>query len=158
MYCPRSNGKQCTKMCWLSCLFFYIHCLSFLALLHAAAAAAKLLLLCLTLCDPIDISPPGSPTPGILQARILERVAISFSNTWKWKVKVKSLSCVQLFTTPWTAAHQAPPSMGFSRQEYWSGVPLPSPSSCYRRSKNKRFVSCMVFSWIVYFDLAGESF
>ena len=126
MYCPRSNGKQCTKMCWLSCLFFYIHCLSFLALLHAAAAAAKLLLLCLTLCNPIDISPPGSPTPGILQARILERVAISFSNTWKWKVKVKSLSCVQLFTTPWTAAHQAPPSMGFSRQEYWSGVPLPS--------------------------------
>ena len=82
-----------------------------------------------TLCDPIDSSPPGSPVPGILQARTLEWVAISFSNSWKWKVKVKSLSCVRLLGTPWTAAHQAPPSMGFSRQEYWSGVPLPSPNS-----------------------------
>ena len=91
----------------------------------AAAAAAKLLRLCLTLCDPIDGSPPGSPVPGILQARTLEWVAISFSNAWKWKVKVKSLSRVQLFPTPLTAAHQAPPSMGFSRQESWSGVPLP---------------------------------
>ena len=72
--------------------------------------------------------PPGFPVPGILQARTLERVAISFSNAGKWKVKVKSLSRVWLFATPWTAAHQAPPSMGFSRQEYWSGVPLPSPS------------------------------
>ena len=88
-----------------------------------AAAAAKSLQLCPTLCDPIDGSPPGSPIPGILQARVLEWVAISFSNAWKWKVKVKSLSCVRLFTTPWTAAYQAPPSMGFSRQEYWSGVP-----------------------------------
>ena len=77
------------------------------------------------LCDPIDSSPPGSPIPRILQARTLEWVAISFSNAWKWKVKVKSLSCVQLLETPWTAAHQAPPSMGFSRQKYWSGVPLP---------------------------------
>ena len=51
---------------------------------------------------------------------------ISFFNAWKWKVKVKSLSCVQLLATPWTAAYQAPPSMGFPRQEYWSGVPLPS--------------------------------
>jgi len=93
-----------------------------------AAAAAKSLQSCPTLCDPIDGSPPGSPVPGILQARTLEWVAISFSNAWKWKVKVKSLSRVQLFTTPWTAAHQAPPSMGFSRQEYWSGVPLPSPT------------------------------
>ena len=76
---------------------------------------------------PIDGSPPGSPIPGILQARTLEWVVISFSNAWKWKVKVKSLSCVRLFATPWTAAYQAPPSMGFSRQEYWSGVPLPSP-------------------------------
>ena len=92
-----------------------------------AAAAAKSLQLCLTLCDPIDSSPPGSPVPGILQARTLERVAISFSNAWKWKEKVKSLSCVWLLATPWTAAYQAPPSMGFSRQEYWSGVPLPSP-------------------------------
>ena len=65
---------------------------------------------------------------GILQARTLESVAISFSNAWKWKVKMKSLSHVWLLSTPWTAAYQAPPSMGFSRQEYWSGVPLPSPS------------------------------
>ena len=92
-----------------------------------AAAAAKSLQSCPTLCDPIDGSSPGSPVPGILQARTLEWVAISFSNAWKWKVKVKSLSRVRLFLTPWTAAHQAPPSMGFSRQEYWSGVPLPSP-------------------------------
>ena len=71
------------------------------------------------LCDPIDGSPPGSPIPGILQARTLEWAAISFSNAWQWKAKVKSLSRVWLFETPWTAAHQAPPSMGFSRQEYW---------------------------------------
>ena len=94
----------------------------------ATAAAAKSLQLCPTLCDPIDGSPPGSSVPGILQARTLEWVAISFSNTWKWKVKVKSLSCVRLLATPWTAAYQAPPSMGFSRQEYWSRVPLPSSS------------------------------
>ena len=82
---------------------------------------------CPTLCDPIDGSPPGSPIPGILQARTLEWVAISFSNAWKWKVKVKLLSRVWLLVTPRTAAHQAPLSMGFSRQECWSGVPLPSP-------------------------------
>jgi len=64
---------------------------------------------------PIDGSPPGSSIPGILQARTLEWVAISFSNVWKWKVKMKSLSCVWLFATPWTAAYQAPLSMGFSR-------------------------------------------
>ena len=92
-----------------------------------SAAAAKLLQSCLTLCDPIDSSPPGSPVPGILQARTLEWVAIPFSNAWKWKVKVKLLSRVRLFATPWTAAYQAPPSMGFSRQQYWSGVPSPSP-------------------------------
>ena len=92
----------------------------------AAAAAAKLLQSCPTLCDPTDGSPLGYPVPGILQARTLEWVAISFSNVWKWKVKVNSLSCVQLLATPWTAAHQASPSMGFSRQEYWSGVPVPS--------------------------------
>ena len=90
-----------------------------------AAAAAKSLQLCLTLCDPIDSSPPGSPVPGILQARTLEWGAIFFSNAWKWKVK--SLSHVWLLATPWTAAYQAPLSMGFSRQEYSSGVPLPSP-------------------------------
>ena len=93
----------------------------------AAAAAAKSLQSYLTLCDPIDGSPPGSPVPGILQARTLEWVAISFSNTWKWKVKAKSLSRVQLLATPCPAAYQAPLSMGFSRQEYWSEVPLPSP-------------------------------
>ena len=85
------------------------------------------------LCDPIDGSPSGSLVPGILQARILEWVAISFSNAWKWKVKVKSLSRVWLLTIPWTAAYQAPPSMGFSRQEYWSGLPLPflaGPPTC----------------------------
>ena len=92
-----------------------------------AAAAAKSLQSCPTLCDPIDSSPSGSPVPGTLQARILEWVAIFFSNAWKWKVKVKSLSRVRPSATPWTAAYQAPLSMGFSRQEYWSGVPLPSP-------------------------------
>ena len=94
-----------------------------------AAAAAKSLQSFLTLCDPIDCNPPGSPVPGILQARTLEWVAISFSNAWKWKVKVKSLSHVRLLATPWTAAYQAPLSMGFSRQEYWSGLPLPCPYS-----------------------------
>ena len=93
----------------------------------AAADAAKSLQLCPTLCSPIDGSPTGSSIPGILQARTLEWVAISFSNAWKWKVEVKLLSHVQLFATPWTAAYQAPPSMGVSRQEYWNGVPLPSP-------------------------------
>ena len=85
-------------------------------------AAAKSLQSCLSMCDPIDDSPPGSPIPGILQARTLEWVAIAFSNAWKWKVKVKSLSRVQLLATPWTAAYQTPLSMGFSRQDYWSGV------------------------------------
>ena len=94
--------------------------------LGAAAAAAKSLQSCPTLCDPIDGSPPGSPVPGILQARTLEWVAISFSSACKWKVKVKLLSRIRLVATPWTADYQAPLSMGFSRQEYWSGVPLPS--------------------------------
>ena len=93
----------------------------------AAATAAKSLQLCPTLCDPTEGSPPGSPVPGILQARTLEWVAISFSNARKWKVKVKMLSRIQLLATPWTAAYQAPLSMGFSRQECWSGLPLPSP-------------------------------
>ena len=98
------------------------------AWLSTAAAAAKSLQSCPTLCNPRDGSPPGSPVPGILQARTLEWVATSFSNAWKWKVKVKSLSRVRLLATSWTAAYQAPLSVGFSRQEYWSGVPLPSPS------------------------------
>ena len=105
---------------------FLLTYLGLLFELHAAAAA-KSLQSYPTLCDPIDGSPPGSPVPGTLQARTLEWVAISFSNGWNWKVKVKSLSRVRLFATPWTVAYQAPPSMGFYRQEYWSGVPLPSP-------------------------------
>ena len=64
------------------------------------------------------------PVPGSLQARTLEWVAISFSNAWKWKVKVKSLNRVRFLVTPRTAAYQVPPSMGFSKQEYWSGLPL----------------------------------
>ena len=95
-------------------------------LVHVLLKPAKSLQLCPTLCEPIDSSPPGSAVPGMLQARVLEWVAIAFSNAWRWKKKVKSLSCVQLLATPWTPAYQAPPSMGFSRQEYWSGVPLPS--------------------------------
>ena len=122
--------------------------------LPAAAAAAKSLQSCPTLCDPIDGSPPGSPVPGILRARTLEWVAISFSNAWKWKVKVKPLSHIPLFATPWTAAYQAPPPMGFSRQEYWSGVPLPSLPSNMQSS----FPQCsfeifselrrLLFGWI----------
>ena len=93
-----------------------------------AAAAAKSLQSCPTLCDPIDGNPPVSPVPGILQARTLEWVPTAFSSAGKGKAKGKLLSCVLLLATPWTAAHQALPSMGFSRQECWSGVPSPSPS------------------------------
>ena len=111
------------------------------------AAAAKSLQSCPTLCHPTDGSPPSSALPGILQVRTLQWVAISFSNAWKWKVKVKSLSRVWLFTTPWTEAYHAPPSMGFSRQGYWSVLPLPSPVTrtniqkfilmCYSSGHNK---------------------
>ena len=107
---------------------------------------AKSLQSCPTLCDPVDGSPPGSPIPGILQARTLEWVAISFSNAGKWKVKVKSLSPVWLLATPWTAAYQAPLPMGFSRQEYWSGVPLPSPqkrSYCIHIEIMRRWPKCV---------------
>ena len=113
---------------WRTWLHVSYICLYTYALTYTSAAAAKSLQSCLTLCNPIDGSPSGSPVPGILQARTLEWVAISFSNVGKWKVKGKSLSRVWLFATPWTAAHQAPLSMGFSRQECWSGVPLPSPT------------------------------
>ena len=116
--------------------------------LIVAAAAAKSFQSYPTLCDPIGGSPPGSPIPGILQARTLEWVAISFPNAWKWKVKVKSLSRVWLLATPWTAAYQAPPSMGFSRQERWSGVPSPSPTNCYKTAneshKEMHFTSIKV--------------
>ena len=104
---------------------------------HPAAAAAKSLQLCPTLCHPIDGSPPGSPIPGILQARTLECVAISFSNAWKWKVKVMWLSRVWLLATPWTVAYQPPSSTEFSRQEYGSGVPLPSPCNYPRNVRQK---------------------
>ena len=104
---------------------------NYYAFFYLGTATAKSLQSCSTLCDPIDGSPPGSPVPGILQARALEWVAISFSNAWKWKVKVKLLSRVWLFAIPWTAAYQAPPPMGFSRQEYWSGVPLPWVDCAY---------------------------
>ena len=97
------------------------------------------------LCDPIDGSPPGSPVPGILQARTLEWVAISFSNAWKWKVKVKLFSRVRLLATPWTAAYQAPLPMGFSRQEYWSGLPL--PSSYQANSPQNRNVAEGIYDW-----------
>ena len=112
---------------WLvfQCMTVGLSCHLLKATLVASTAAAKSLH-CVWLCDPINGSPPGSAVPGILQARTLEWVAISFSNAWKWKVKVKLLSHVRPSTTPWTAAFQALLSMGFSRQEYWSGVPLPS--------------------------------
>ena len=104
-----------------------LYCESVYPLTWAVFATSKSRQSCPTLHNPIDDSPPGSSVPGILQARTLEWVAISFSNAWKWKVKVKSLSRVWPSATPWTAAHQAPLSMGFSRQEYWSGVTPPSP-------------------------------
>ena len=107
---------------------------------------------CPTLCDPIDGSPLGSPVPGILRARTLELVAISFSNAWKWKVKVKSLSHVRLFATPWTAAYQAPPSLGFSRQEYWSGLPLPSPMASTVLPEN---VFCYIKELNLWFPLSN---
>ena len=101
-------------------------------LFNMLSAAANSLQSCPTLCDPIDGSPPGSPIPGILQAKTLEWVAISFSNAWKWKVKGKSLRSRSRFMIPWTSAYQAPPSMGFSRQEYWSGMLLPAPNMLSR--------------------------
>ena len=109
-------------------LHFFFLMMGLITASCSAAAAAKSCQSCPTLCDPVDGSPPGSPVPGILRARTLEWVAFSFSNAWKRKVKVKSLSRVRLFATPWTAAHQAPPSLGFPKQEYWSGLPLPSPN------------------------------
>ena len=123
-----SQSRTCAL--WLQQLPLSAHVHEELELICLCAATAKSLQSCPTLCDPRDGSPPGSPIPGILQARTLEWVAISFSNAWKWKVKVKSLSGVRLLATPWTAAHQAPPSMGYSRQEHWSGVPSPSPCLC----------------------------
>ena len=119
------------------------------ALYHnGSAAAAKSLQLCLTLCDPIDGSPPGFPVPEILQGRTLEWVAISFSNAGKCKVKVKSLSCVQLLAIPWTAAYQAPLPVGFSRQEYWSGLPLPSLQMTQTCPKSPTNLTGCPDSWV----------
>ena len=120
-------------------------------------ATAKSLQLCPTLCDPIDGSPLGSPVPGTLQARTLSChwVAISFSNAWKWKVKVKSLSHVQPSASPWTAAFQAPLSLGFSRQEDWSGVPLPSPQDGDSRTLSQIWspLECVALGGCMYMEL-----
>ena len=113
-----------SKASILQCSAF---CIVQLTSIHAAAAAAaKVLQSYPTLCDRTDCSPPGSLISGILQARKQKWVAISFFNAWRLKVKVQSLSRVRLLATQWTTAYQAPRSMGFSRQEYWSGLPLPS--------------------------------
>ena len=130
--CNNLNGKELEKridtcICITESLCCIPETNTTLLINYAMLCYAKSLQSYPTLCDPIDGSPPGSPVPGILQARTLEWVAISFSNAWKWKGKVKSLSPIWLFLTPWTIIYQAPPSMGFSRQEYWSEVPLPSP-------------------------------
>ena len=125
--------------------------------------AAKSCQSCPTLCDPTEGSPPGSPVPGILQARTLEWVAISFSNAWKWKVKVKSLSHVRLLATPWTAPHQAPPSMRVSRQECWSGSPVPSLFHLLEHTNNIYFKSPHLLTpiniWILlsHFPLSSHS-
>ena len=118
-----------------------------------AAATAKLLQLCPTLWDPIDGSPPGSPVPGILQARTQEWVAISFSSAWKWKVKVKSFNCVWLLATPWTAPHQAPPSIGFSRQEEWGAIAF--SKTCIRIGNNDK--DCSHLQVIIYVKHQKES-
>ena len=110
-------------------------------------AAAKPHQSCPTLCDPIDSSPPGFSVPGILQARILEWVAISFSSAWKWKVKVKLLSRVRFLATPRTVAYQAPPSVGFPRQEYWSGF---FQLLCWY--KNVLFFSVSTRGWFVWVE------
>ena len=114
-HCWKSIGHRCMGLIFKHSILLRLSILPLLLLSRFQS--------CPTLCDPIDSSLPGSPVPGILQARTLEWVAISFSNAWKWKVKGKLLSRVWLSSTPWTTAYQAPPSMGFSRQEYWSGVP-----------------------------------
>ena len=136
---------------WCEYMNTYIYC-------KAAAAAAKSLQSCLTLWDPIDGSPPCSPVPGILQARILEWVAISFSNAWKWKVKVKSLSRVRLPATPSTAAYQAPPSMGFSSYMYtyissFLSLPPILPSHPFRSSQHQAELPVLYgsFPLVIYF-------
>ena len=110
------------------------------------------------LCDPRDGTPPGSPVPGILQARILGMGCHFLLQRMKGKVKVKSLSHVRLLATPWTAAYQAPPSMGFSRQEYWSGVPLPSlMSHSYQSIKCKHYPLVLTMSCSLVRNLSQTS-
>ena len=128
--CALGQEDECPRV-----MAVWVH--DYLGPLASLQRALLLLLLlsrfsCVWLCHPIVGCPPGSSVPGTLQARSLEWVAISSSSARKWKVKVKSLSGVRLLATPWTAAHQAPPSMGFSRQECWSGAPLPSPPKSLR--------------------------
>ena len=118
-------------MTWVLFLLLDFYRWEYLNIKRWYAAVAKALQSRPTLWYPIDGSPPGSLVPGSLQARTLEWGAISFSNECKWKEKVKSLSCARLVATARTADYQAPPSMGFSRQEYWSGVPLPYYSAKY---------------------------
>ena len=106
--------------------------LHFSARSDGSILALLLLQTCLTLCDPIDGSPPGSPVPGILQARTLEWGCHCLLQGMKVKSESEVAQSyltlhIRLLATPWTAAYQAPPSIGFSRQEYWIGVPLPSP-------------------------------
>ena len=148
-WCPLGSPK-----CSHGSLYFTLHHINQLSsksvlCVFSAAAAAKLPQSCPTLCDPIEGSPLGSSVLGIIQARILEWVAIAFSNEWKWKVKVKSLSRARLLATPWTGAYQAPPSMGFSRQQYWSGVPLPSPLDYKPLKTGTVCVSSASESWVL---------
>ena len=131
------NGALHTYILWAIQMITSVECLVFFFFFFAKSLQSYP-----TLCDPIDGSPPGSSVPGILQARTLEWVAISFSNASKWKVKVKSLSRVRLLGTPWTAAYQAPPSMGFSRQDR---VPLRSPMLSITRQYNWCFKSIIPF-------------
>ena len=131
---------------------YYVPCPVTVFSFAASPTAAKSRQSCPTLCDPIDSRPPGSPVPGILQARMLEWIAISFSNAWKWKVKVKSLSHVWLLATTWTAAYQAPPSMGFSGQEYWSGSsPGPYPVFSVAGSTKKIYIHHLKVKGCVFF-------
>ena len=131
-YCSNPNAAIATNFIYMACILKVLSTFDKIVLfqntkeIKAVAAAAKSLQSCPTLCDPIDGSPPGSPVPGILQARTLEWVAISFSNAWKWKVKVKSQSCPTL-RDPMDRSPPGSSVHGFSRQEYWSGVPSPSP-------------------------------
>ena len=125
VFCNNLSKKRLCKRIYIH-IYMYIY--TDIKNIYAAATSLQL---CLTLCDPMACSLPGVSIPGILQSRTLEWVTISFSNAWKWNVKVKSLSRVWLLATPWTAAHQVSPSMGFSGQQYWSGVPLPSSENIY---------------------------